>query len=50
MGQLYQGIPREQIPWFPIINPERCDEAMAEPYARMAEAKLLCVPCCGYGW
>jgi NAD-dependent dihydropyrimidine dehydrogenase PreA subunit len=28
MGQLYQGIPREQIPWFPIINPERCDDCL----------------------
>jgi NAD-dependent dihydropyrimidine dehydrogenase PreA subunit len=28
MGQLYQGIPREEIPWFPIINPERCDNCL----------------------
>ena len=49
MGQLYQGIPRGEIPWFPIVNPEQCDEAVAEPYARMAEGKLLCVPCSGYG-
>jgi len=49
MGQLYQGIPRGEIPWFPIINPERYGEAVAEPYARMVEGKILCVPCCGYG-
>jgi len=28
MSQMYQGIPREQIPWFPIINPERCDHCL----------------------
>ncbi|MBN1677638.1 MAG: ferredoxin family protein [Candidatus Thermoplasmatota archaeon] len=20
----YQGIPREEIPWYPVINPEKC--------------------------
>ncbi len=25
MGQLYQGLPREEIPWVPIINPERME-------------------------
>ena len=28
MGQLYQGIPREEIPWFPMIDPERCDNCL----------------------
>jgi len=28
MSQLYQGIPREQIPWFPIIDTERCDDCL----------------------
>jgi MinD superfamily P-loop ATPase len=28
MGQLYQGIPREEIPWFPMINPECCDHCL----------------------
>ena len=28
MGQLYHGIPREEVPWFPIINPERCDDCL----------------------
>jgi len=28
MRQLYQGVPREQIPWLPIINPERCDHCL----------------------
>jgi len=26
--QLYQGIPREEIPWFPIINPDLCDNCL----------------------
>jgi formylmethanofuran dehydrogenase subunit E len=49
MGQLYQGISRGEIPWFPIINPERCSEAVAELYARVAEGTTLCVRCSGYG-
>jgi len=28
MGQMYQGIPREDIPWFPLIDPERCDHCL----------------------
>jgi formylmethanofuran dehydrogenase subunit E len=32
-----------------FVTCEQCGEAVAEPYARMAEGKLLCVPCCGYG-
>ena len=28
MGQLYQGIPREEIPWFPMIDPELCDNCL----------------------
>lgn len=23
-GRTYMGIPREQIPWFPVINPDKC--------------------------
>lgn len=37
MAQLYQGIPRENIPWFPIINPQRCDDC------------LKCLEFCPYG-
>jgi len=25
MTKMWQGIPREQIPWFPMIDPEKCD-------------------------
>ena len=32
-----------------FVTCEQCDEAVAEPYARMVEGKILCVPCCGYG-
>ena len=28
MSPLYQGVPRGEIPWFPIINPERCDDCL----------------------
>lgn len=28
MAQTYQGVPREEIPWFPIINPELCDSCL----------------------
>src|SRR4030043_351087 len=28
MGQMYQGIPREDIPWFPLIDPDRCDHCL----------------------
>jgi hypothetical protein len=28
MSQLYQGVPREDIPWFPLIDPERCDHCL----------------------
>jgi NAD-dependent dihydropyrimidine dehydrogenase PreA subunit len=28
MSQLYQGVPREDIPWFPMIDPERCDHCL----------------------
>jgi MinD superfamily P-loop ATPase len=37
MGQLYQGMPREDIPWFPMVNPERCDHC------------LKCLQFCRYG-
>jgi NAD-dependent dihydropyrimidine dehydrogenase PreA subunit len=28
MTELYQGIPRGEIPWFPIVNPELCDNCL----------------------
>jgi len=28
MSGLYQGIPRGEIPWFPVINPVRCDDCL----------------------
>lgn len=28
MTEFYQGIPRAEIPWFPIINPELCDNCL----------------------
>ena len=28
MSQLYQGVPREDIPWFPLIDPDRCDHCL----------------------
>ena len=28
MSELYQGIPRGEIPWFPMIDPERCDNCL----------------------
>jgi NAD-dependent dihydropyrimidine dehydrogenase PreA subunit len=28
MSQMYQGIPRGEIPWFPMIDPERCDHCL----------------------
>jgi len=28
MSDLYQGVPRAEIPWFPIINPELCDNCL----------------------